>query len=162
MSNSLGLDIESLRKIRPDYDVRQVSNLAKVSVDLSMKRSRHYDYGDGALSCSFCHKSQDTVGKLISNPSDYPRAYICDECIAVCNLIIEDDRAEQENAADAAAIEDAVDEAPPHPLLSDPLASELMQTIENWIREESLRKDGVNEISKLREIAKAMLARNKY
>jgi len=31
---------------------------------------------------------------LISSPSDYPRAYICDECIAVCNSIIEDDRQE--------------------------------------------------------------------
>lgn len=50
---------------------------------------------DDALRCSFCHKSQDVVGKLISSPSDYPRAYICDECIAVCNSILEDDRAEQ-------------------------------------------------------------------
>ena len=46
------------------------------------------------LRCSFCHKSQDVVGKLISSPSDYPRAYICDECIAVCNSILEDDRAD--------------------------------------------------------------------
>ena len=50
---------------------------------------------DDSLRCSFCHKSQDVVGKLISSPSDYPRAYICDECIAVCNSIIEDDRHEQ-------------------------------------------------------------------
>ncbi|HEX4770877.1 MAG TPA: ATP-dependent Clp protease ATP-binding subunit ClpX [Bryobacteraceae bacterium] len=49
---------------------------------------------DDSLRCSFCHKSQDVVGKLISSPSDYPRAYICDECIAVCNSIIEDDRHE--------------------------------------------------------------------
>jgi ATP-dependent Clp protease ATP-binding subunit ClpX len=50
---------------------------------------------DEALRCSFCHKSQDVVGKLISSPSDYPRAYICDECIAVCNSILEDDKVEQ-------------------------------------------------------------------
>ncbi len=50
---------------------------------------------DDSLRCSFCHKSQDVVGKLISSPSDYPRAYICDECIAVCNSILEDDRQEQ-------------------------------------------------------------------
>ncbi len=50
---------------------------------------------DDSLRCSFCHKSQDMVGKLISSPSDYPRAYICDECIAVCNSILEDDRAER-------------------------------------------------------------------
>ncbi len=47
---------------------------------------------DEALRCSFCHKSQDVVGKLISSPSDYPRAYICDECIAVCNSILDDDK----------------------------------------------------------------------
>ena len=51
---------------------------------------------DDSLRCSFCHKSQDVVGKLISSPSDYPRAYICDECIAVCNSILEDDRHEQQ------------------------------------------------------------------
>jgi ATP-dependent Clp protease ATP-binding subunit ClpX len=50
---------------------------------------------DEALRCSFCHKSQDVVGKLISSPSDYPRAYICDECIAVCNSILEDDKVDQ-------------------------------------------------------------------
>ncbi len=53
---------------------------------------------DESLRCSFCHKSQDVVGKLISSPSDYPRAYICDECIAVCNSILEDDKAEQPSA----------------------------------------------------------------
>ncbi len=47
-----------------------------------------------SLRCSFCHKSQDAVAKLISSPSDYPRAYICDECVAVCNSILEDDRTE--------------------------------------------------------------------
>ncbi len=52
------------------------------------------------LRCSFCHKSQDVAGKLISSPSDYPRVYICDECIAVCNSIIEDDKAQ---AAEEAA-----------------------------------------------------------
>jgi len=51
------------------------------------------------LRCSFCHKSQDAVGKLISSPSEFPRAYICDECIAVCNSILEDDRGESPHAA---------------------------------------------------------------
>ena len=39
------------------------------------------------------------VGKLISSPSDYPRAYICDECIAVCNSILEDDKVEPQTGA---------------------------------------------------------------
>ena len=54
---------------------------------------------DDALRCSFCHKSQDVVGKLISSPSDYPRAYICDECIAVCNSILEDDKTDHPASA---------------------------------------------------------------
>src|ERR1700683_177263 len=51
------------------------------------------------LRCSFCHKSQDAVAKLISSPTDYPRAYICDECVAVCNSILEDDRSEAQPSA---------------------------------------------------------------
>ncbi len=51
------------------------------------------------LRCSFCHKSQDAVAKLISSPTDYPRAYICDECVAVCNSILEDDRTETQPGA---------------------------------------------------------------
>ena len=54
---------------------------------------------DDTLRCSFCHKSQDVVGKLISSPSDYPRAYICDECISVCNSILEDDKADAPTSA---------------------------------------------------------------
>jgi ATP-dependent Clp protease ATP-binding subunit ClpX len=53
---------------------------------------------DEVLRCSFCHKSQDAVAKLISSPTDYPRAYICDECVAVCNSILEDDRSEAQTA----------------------------------------------------------------
>ena len=61
-----------------------------------MKTSRG---SDESLRCSFCHKSQDAVAKLISSPSDYPRAYICDECVAVCNSILEDDRGEAATGA---------------------------------------------------------------
>src|ERR1700751_4298581 len=61
-----------------------------------MKTSRG---SDESLRCSFCHKSQDAVAKLISSPSDYPRAYICDECVAVCNSILDDDRTEAQPGA---------------------------------------------------------------
>jgi ATP-dependent Clp protease ATP-binding subunit ClpX len=64
-----------------------------------MKTSRG---SEESLRCSFCHKSQDAVAKLISSPSDYPRAYICDECVAVCNSILEDDRAETQPGTAAA------------------------------------------------------------
>jgi len=34
------------------------------------------------------------VDKLISSPSEYPRAYICNECITVCEKILQDDKKE--------------------------------------------------------------------
>jgi ATP-dependent protease Clp ATPase subunit len=47
---------------------------------------------DKPLRCSFCHKTQEQVEKLISSPSNYPDAYICSECVDVCNSILQDER----------------------------------------------------------------------
>jgi ATP-dependent Clp protease ATP-binding subunit ClpX len=46
-------------------------------------------FGDGGdlLKCSFCGKSQKQVKKLIAGPG----VYICDECINLCNEIIEEE-----------------------------------------------------------------------
>ena len=46
----------------------------------------------GSLRCSFCRKSQDVVAKLIATPGDYPKSYICDECVLICNAILEEER----------------------------------------------------------------------
>jgi len=73
---------------------------------------------DEVLRCSFCHKSQDAVAKLISSPTDYPRAYICDECVAVCNSILEDDRSETQTSA------------PPHQL---PKPSEVKTFLDEYV-----------------------------
>jgi ATP-dependent Clp protease ATP-binding subunit ClpX len=45
---------------------------------------------DALLKCSFCGKTQKQVKKLIAGPS----VYICDECIELCNEIIEEELAE--------------------------------------------------------------------
>lgn len=49
-------------------------------------------FGEGGelLKCSFCGKSQKQVKKLIAGPG----VYICDECIDLCNEIIEEELAE--------------------------------------------------------------------
>jgi ATP-dependent Clp protease ATP-binding subunit ClpX len=52
-----------------------------------------------ALRCSFCHKTQEQVEKLISSPSEYPRSYICNECVGVCQQILEDEKREQATPA---------------------------------------------------------------
>ncbi|WP_313421801.1 ClpX C4-type zinc finger protein, partial [Brevibacterium casei] len=56
---------------------------------------------DGAdlLKCNFCGKSQKQVRKLIAGPG----VYICDECIGLCNEIIEEELSE--STADHAELE---------------------------------------------------------
>ena len=53
--------------------------------------------GDGGdlLKCSFCGKSQKQVKKLIAGPG----VYICDECIDLCNEIIEEELNESEEVS---------------------------------------------------------------
>ncbi len=45
----------------------------------------------GQLKCSFCGKTQDQVRKLVAGPG----VYICDECIELCNEIIEEEIGEE-------------------------------------------------------------------
>ncbi|NLZ39241.1 MAG: ATP-dependent Clp protease ATP-binding subunit ClpX [Firmicutes bacterium] len=44
----------------------------------------------GQLKCSFCGKAQEQVRKLVAGPG----VYICDECIELCNEIIEEELSE--------------------------------------------------------------------
>ncbi|HQB42586.1 MAG TPA: ClpX C4-type zinc finger protein, partial [Polyangiaceae bacterium] len=59
---------------------------------------RRDDRMNGNLSCSFCGKSQKEVKKLIAGPT----VYICDECIGLCNDIINEEVEKDESAAGAA------------------------------------------------------------
>ena len=45
----------------------------------------------GQLKCSFCGKTQEQVRKLVAGPG----VYICDECIELCNEIIEEEMGEE-------------------------------------------------------------------
>ena len=49
------------------------------------------DVSNDDLLCSFCGKSQDEVKKLIAGPS----VYICDECIQLCNEIIDEEYSQE-------------------------------------------------------------------
>jgi len=51
--------------------------------------------GSELLKCSFCGKSQKQVRKLIAGPG----VYICDECIELCNEIIEEELSDTEEIA---------------------------------------------------------------
>jgi hypothetical protein len=52
---------------------------------------------NNTLYCSFCGKSQHEVRKLIAGPT----VFICDECVALCNDIVENDEILQLFAADS-------------------------------------------------------------
>ncbi len=45
----------------------------------------------GRLKCSFCGKTQEQVKKLVAGPG----VYICDECIELCNEIVEEELSEE-------------------------------------------------------------------
>ena len=55
------------------------------------------------LLCSFCGKSQDEVKKLIAGPS----VYICDECIQLCNEIIDEEYSQEGEEGDSQLLKPA-------------------------------------------------------
>ena len=72
------------------------------------------------LKCSFCGKSQKQVKKLIAGPG----VYICDECIDLCNEIIEEELAD--------STELRFDESAQPPVRSDPSS-----TTTSWARSDA-------------------------
>ncbi len=60
-----------------------------------MSNDRIGNDDDKLLYCSFCGKSQHEVRKLIAGPS----VYVCDECVELCNDIIRDELAEDNETA---------------------------------------------------------------
>ncbi len=97
---------------------------------------------DNEKRCSFCRKSQDVVGKLISSPSDYPRAYICDGCIGVCNSVIDDDQKP---------------DAPEEPVLQSSPMDELMNALRTWVDDEIRGVDSLESLAEVRRLALTML-----
>ena len=56
---------------------------------------------DSHLKCSFCGKSQEQVRKLIAGPG----VYICDECVELCNEILDDELIEPSSRRERASAE---------------------------------------------------------
>lgn len=68
-------------------------------------------HDDSRLKCSFCGKSQDQVKKLIAGPD----VYICDECVDLCNQILDEEFFENKEKEEGAAEEITEDKAIPKP-----------------------------------------------
>ena len=63
--------------------------------------------GSDVQRCSFCHKDAEYVDRLISGPDD---VFICDECVALCVEILEE---EKQSAAQAPTAQDITNLPPP-------------------------------------------------
>ena len=86
------LACEVLREAPVDLDA-----LRRSVVEMSKSFGRH-DATDQktTLHCSFCGKSQKSVKKLIAGPN----VFICDECVALCDEILEAEAAPPETDAE--------------------------------------------------------------
>ena len=55
--------------------------------------AKNAKYIKECVRCSFCGKAQESVRKIVAGPG----VYICDECIKLCNSIIEAEIYDEEN-----------------------------------------------------------------
>ena len=65
-------------------------------------------HDDSRLKCSFCGKSQDQVKKLIAGPE----VYICDECVDLCNQILDEEFFENKDSEGEGGKTSSKDEKP--------------------------------------------------
>jgi hypothetical protein len=108
--------------------------------------------GESEIRCSFCHKSRAVVAKMIGSPGESPKSYICDECVQVCVSVLGDEGILIGHPVAIRPDREA------SPLLTHPLASELLSSIEVWIRQESLGKYAADELAEVRRLALRMIA----
>ena len=94
------------------------------------------------LHCSFCGKNQDDVKKLIAGP----RVYICNECVDLCNDIIEEEVKHEES--------DEED------ILLSPL--EIYQKLDDYVigqeKAKKILKELVEKNSQFKNLAKEILS----
>ena len=102
------------------------------------------------MRCSFCYKPQGQVGKLISSAHGGPRAYICDECIAVCVSIIEDDKRESETDGEPLREEGH--------FINHALVTEFLTAAECWAIRDLRGLPASDELNRMRALAANMLA----
>ena len=82
---------------------------------------------DNTPRCSFCGKTQDQVAKLIAGPN----AYICNECIDLCNEIIEDEGLTETEEAE--------------PTLTDiPKPTEIKEVLDQYVIGQELAKKNLS------------------
>ncbi len=92
------------RDLRTRYEMMQTYDEIEIFDKISLKDylrlleeksamekelKRREELPEGTIYCSFCGKAQDDVKKMIAGPAN---CFICDECIEICNEIMEEER----------------------------------------------------------------------
>ena len=80
------LSLEKLKE-KHQLEIQQLHERLRAEASQKTTHSRKLmeNKDNNKLSCTFCGKGQEEVRKLIAGPS----VYICDECVDLCNDIIE-------------------------------------------------------------------------
>src|SRR5690625_3916289 len=84
-------------------------------MSLKFRGEKMFKFNDekGQLKCSFCGKDQEAVRKLVAGPG----VYICDECIELCNEIVEEEIGMEEDVI----------------LEEIPTPKEICETLDNYV-----------------------------
>lgn len=98
---------------------------------------------DSHLKCSFCGKSQEQVRKLIAGPG----VYICDECVDLCNEILDDELIDTSRRSPQPV--PPVDNAKPKPRQSDKLVFSKIpkpREIKSYLDEHVIGQHGAKKV----------------
>jgi len=90
-------DYEKLSQRYKNKAGRYIKNLLKVYRAENGIRADLYKYegtGTGRIRCNFCGKTEDKTSLLILGNN----VFICDECVRLCNSIVDEKLADKENA----------------------------------------------------------------
>lgn len=118
------------------------------------------------LRCSFCQKSDESVRKLFGAPGEGTGAYICDECVSACALILEDDPLGSGTGASETNVKPSdvyVNDVliSVHPgaqaILRHPLTPQLLAAVGRWIAKEFQGVDATEEITEVRKLAATVM-----
>ena len=113
-------------------------------------------HDDDKLKCSFCGKTQDQVKKLIAGPE----VYICDECVELCNEILDEEFFEskdKESSAEGENIEKSEKPIPkPHEIKA---YLDQLQTISSEYDDSVSQSDSTITKEKLQEEKQLYLKR---
>lgn len=98
-STTIGITHASAPAIQTVEDREKISELG--IMDKSHDQCIEVTAVENRLKCSFCGKNQDQVAKLVAGPG----VYVCNECIDLCNEIMDEEGIQQRKGTDVGRLE---------------------------------------------------------